>query len=134
MPMPSLPEPHRISPREAALMTVLLVRVFQEDRGKATTRARVSLRTLRRLSGRGALRSIFIQEWTEELADLGWHAFPLEEHFAIIKDDAVSTWPSIAARRIEDEIEKAKRGDVKALRALERDLIAEREAEDEADD
>jgi hypothetical protein len=96
---------------QVAILTVHLISAYDSEKDKVTTRARISAKTLRRISLRSVLREAFIQEWTDALGRLGWAAFPIGDHFALIQAKAITGWPRIASSRIDDVLWRVRRGD-----------------------
>lgn len=97
-----------ISPKEAALLVLFLIKSYDDEKERTTTRARISTKTLRRISFRARLRDSFIDDWTDALAELGWGAFQFDDHFALVQLSSVDGWPRIAATRLKDTLQRLK--------------------------
>ena len=93
-------EKSRRSAAEVAMLTIFLVITYDKEKSKTTTRFRVSPSTLRIISERKRLHSAFIEDWIDELAEFGWSAFQVGDHFAIIHTEAVNGWVRISSKRI----------------------------------
>jgi hypothetical protein len=108
---------------EVAMLTIFLVVAYDQEKSKTTTRARISQATLRVISERKRLHGSFIDEWMDELADLGWSAFPVGDHFAIIRTDTVDGWVRISTKRIRSILTRISIGDDAALEEVAKAVI-----------
>jgi len=127
-----MPKPYRLSAYEAAILTIYLIQAYGQEKGRNATRARISQATLRRLADRERLRSAFIDEWVDELAALGWSAFPVGDNFAIVESASTDGWPRIATSRIREELQKIHDGDTEEFERIADEVAAE--AEDATDE
>jgi hypothetical protein len=111
----------RIYMRLTSYQTGLLLAVLFK-RAEAS-RARLSETTVRKLSGRSNLRTVFISELRDALDDLGFAFFEIERGFAMVPLAALNGAPPITAKRfmpdIAASIEKGKPID---FEKLEREL------------
>ena len=119
------------SAAETAVLTVHLIRAYDEENDKATTRARVSTKTLRRISMRTILREAFVEEWIDAVGRLGWTAFPIGDHFALIQSKAIDGWPRIGSARISEVLQRVRRGDDSVFDELNGSISEEGSADDE---
>lgn len=126
-----MPRHYRLSAAEVAILTLFLIKEYYREKEKPGTRARVSQQTLRIIAARKRLRSAFIDEWTDELAALGWSAFPVGDNFAIIRSEATEGWPRIGSKRIRDTLLRVHRGEAGALAEVEEAI---EEPTEQADD
>ena len=94
MPGRTMPRKHRPTPYETARLTIHLVKAFDEEHERKTTRFRLSQKTLRLIALRSSLRDVFIEEWRDELAGLAWAAFRIDDNFGLIERGTVNGWNS----------------------------------------
>ena len=107
----SSPQPIvKLSPREAALITLGALENRGQRRGKELTRARLSAATLKALWNRETLTPQWIEEVNEWLVSAGWILIFVRSTYAAIKVSVVENWPRVASRHLNSEIEKIKRG------------------------
>jgi len=114
-----MPMKYQPNAMQCAMLTVLLVTEYEKEKEKTTTRARISHITLRTISARTRLRASFLDEWIDALAELGWSAFPVGDHFAIIKTDTTEKWVRIASKRIRPTLKRVYSGDTAVFDELE---------------
>lgn len=114
--------------REAALLIALLLKRSEQRR------ARISEKTLKRISQRTRLRSAFVQDVADELADLEILLVELNRGgYGILPASAMESAPAIHARdHILAEVRAARRGELDAEAVLEQ--IVERPEGEEDDD
>ncbi len=105
----------RLSAAEVAMLTIFLFKEYDRDKGKNTSRARISQATLRVLSERQRLRASFVEDWIDELSSLGWSAFPVGDNFAIIETNTVTGWARISAKRLKSVMMRISIGDDSAM-------------------
>ena len=116
--------PHKPGSLEAALLTLRLVEVNDQERkkmgGEPMTRFRISETTLKRLWLRKRLERAFMIEVEDWLLEAGWALFFAGSTYAMIKVTSAEGWARLTSKRIEDELEKVSRGnfDFAALRHL----------------
>jgi len=103
-----------------------MVKKYDELKGKHTTRARISTKTLRILSGRAYLRDTFCDAWRDQLSVLGWTAFPVGDHYALIRLATIDDWPRIGAARIRKIIQRICEGDQKVFDEIAEDFFDDR--------
>ncbi len=126
-----MPRFYRPSAADVAMLTIYLIRAYDQEKGKTTTRARLSEQTLRVMGSRINLRAAFKDEWIEELAALGWSAFPVGDHFGIIRTETTEGWVRIGSKRIRDQLQRIHRGDVGALAEIEKAIETPAEPDDD---
>jgi hypothetical protein len=83
----------RLTPYHTSMLLAVLYR------RAAVTRARISETTIRKLSGRSQLRSVFITDLRDELDDLGFAFLEIERGFALVPLSALNGAPSITAKK-----------------------------------
>lgn len=118
------------TPAEVAILTVHLIAAYDDEKDKRTTRARISSRTLRRMSVRAHLREAFLNDWTDEVAELGWAVFPVGDNFALIHTDTIESWTRIGSQRVRPLLQRVRAGDDGVFA----ELLANREADEESAD
>ncbi len=116
--------PHKPNPQQAALLTLMVVQVKDEERQKAggepMSRFRISETTLKRLWLRKRLERDFMVEVEDWLLEAGWALFFAGSTYAMIKVASVEGWARLTSKQIDNELEKVSRGkfDFEALRHL----------------
>lgn len=128
-----MPRKYRLTAYKAAILTLHLLAVYSDDKGRGTARARISQATLRRLSGRTSLREVFVNEWIEELGLLGWSAFQVGDNFALIHTETIENWPRVASTRIREDLNKVLGGDDAEFDRIEFSILDEDSEEDGED-
>jgi hypothetical protein len=124
-----MPRQYRLTACEAATVTTYLIRRYDLEKDKTTSRARISQQTLRIMAGRYLLRSAFVDDWTDELATVGWSVFPVGDHFGLIQTEATEGWPRIGSKRIKDELRDIHAGDTEHLAEIVKTMQRSRGAE-----
>lgn len=119
--------PYRLSAFETAILTIHLIQSYSHEKGRNATRARISQATLRRLAARERLRTALIEEWIDELAALGWSAFPVGDNFAIVETASTDGWPRLATPRIGLELRKIHDGDADEFERIAEQVIADKD-------
>ena len=118
MPGRTMPRKHRPTPYETARLTIHLVKAFDEEHERKTTRFRLSQKTLRLIALRSSLRDVFIEEWRDELAGLAWAAFRIDDNFGLIERGTVNGWTRIGSARITDILRCLRQGTTKSSMKL----------------
>jgi hypothetical protein len=124
----------RLTPDEAALMTIFLVHRYELEKGKEVTRFRLSRNSVRLLGLRANLRDAFAEEWRDALAEWGWVAFPRGEEFGLVRSPVMDGWVRLGTKRIRDERKKLRDGDSEVLARVKKELTAAQTSVDEDDD
>ena len=83
------------------------------------TRAQISEVTLKRLWKRALLTEAFLGEVRIWLLAAGWALFDTGSVYGAVRSDAMKNWPSLASRRIADELALVARGELD-FKTLER--------------
>ncbi|WP_231906995.1 hypothetical protein [Cupriavidus sp. D384] len=95
---------NRRSASQTALLIAINAKLYEAERGRQVTRYRFSHATLRRLSGRKALRGSFLEELGAELEELDWLFFRLAGEFAVIALDKSESWVKLGSKRLTDHL------------------------------
>jgi hypothetical protein len=83
---------------ETAALVLHLLKTYDDEKNKNSTRFRISRRSLRRISLRARLEDAFVDELFSELAGLGWAAFPIDDNIALVANTTVEDWPRIGTK------------------------------------
>ena len=96
------------TPEEVAVLTAVM---FKRSTHK---RARLSLQTIRRVSGRNHIRGAFIQMLTQHLEDLGLNMHELDRGgYGLIPSSALDGAPAITVKRLlSDDLKRLKQGKI----------------------
>lgn len=114
-----------------AALLILSVRAYGEEKSKSITRARISRKSLLKVSGRKHVREAFLEEVSAAAVELGWAIFALDDGLALIEAESARSWTQVSASRIRN-----KRKDFLREMLTEDDLIDEafpEEVDDEED-
>jgi hypothetical protein len=103
-------QPYRPTPRECAILLLLLVQTRNAEAGKDLTRVRLAEITLKRLWGRHRLHDDFLREVEDWLFRAGWALFYAGTTFAAVKTTAVEGWPRLSSKRLSDELAQVAQG------------------------
>lgn len=122
---------NEITPMQAALLTLHLIAAYDQEKGRSSTRLRVSARTLRRIALRPVLRDAFVDEWVLSLARLGWGAFQVGDHFALVQLKTVEGWTRVAPKRIDDTLQRVRDGDTSVFDAIAAEVAHVPDASDD---
>jgi hypothetical protein len=101
---------------EVALLLVLNVDRYSQERGRGIARARVARKTLSEISGRTTFRGAFIDALTEELDAIGWTLIGIPDGYAILEHQSLSGWTKISSSRIAPEINGLRQGKISSDR------------------
>src|SRR4051812_44077357 len=96
--------------RECALLLLRVIESRDLERGRPTTRARLSELTLKRLWSCPRLTADFIAGVERWLLPAGWALLFAGSTYAVIKVAAVENWPRLAFKRVEEELEAVAAG------------------------
>ncbi len=91
-------------------MIVRAFRALQEKKPRATSRAKLSRRSLAALCARTILRDAFVDEVRLELANRGFTLLDRLDGFALIESSSVQNWDTLSAKLVRDELERARGG------------------------
>jgi hypothetical protein len=109
-------KPYQPSASELAILVVLMIQRYRQERGRDVPRFRVARNSLRRLAVRDRLRDALVDEWIDVMAlQHGWLTFAHDEEFILLKADATRTWTKIATKRCDDIIKRLRNGDGSAI-------------------
>ena len=119
-----MPSNYRVTAADAATLTVHLVQEFDREKTKTSTRVRISQATLRAIANRVRLRGAFVDEWIDELDNVGWSAFPVGDHFGIIRTETTEGWVRIGSKRIRETLKFIHAGKPGVLAKIEAQIVA----------
>jgi hypothetical protein len=105
--------------------------LMKAEKKRNTTRARISAKTLRMISLRARLETVFLNDWLDHLSYLGWSGFPIGDNFGLIKSDVLEGWPRIGAFGIRKDIASLQRGDQSLIDELAERFTPNTELEDD---
>lgn len=118
---------------EVALLIVLNVDRYAEEKGRGVARARMARKTMSDISGRTTFKTAFLSALEEELDALGWILIAIPDGFAILEHNSLSGWTKISKARVTREIAGVRSGKTSAeeLEALlsDRSRVDEDEGE-----
>lgn len=91
--------------RHTALLIIINIIHYGQEKGKSVYRARFSEGAIRRMSARQRLREAFIRDLTDELLNLGWCFFCLQDGsgYGIVSTTATDKYPGLGTKRIAEE-------------------------------
>ena len=95
---------------EAATLLALSLKRKEDELTKELSRARISEKTLKRVTGRRRLDQRFIADLNECLLDFDLILVDTGEAIGLLRASSVKGWPRMNANRIIDEIESSRRG------------------------
>lgn len=111
----------RLVPANAvAALLILSVQAYREEKGKNLTRARISRKSLLKVSGRKHIREAFLEEVSAAAVELGWAILSMDDGLALIEADSARSWTQVSTSRVRD-----KRKDFLKGNLTEDDLIDE---------
>jgi hypothetical protein len=116
-----------------AALLILSVQAYGEEKSKNLTRARVSRKSLLKLSGRKRIREAFLEEVRAHAADLGWAVIDVDEGFGLLETDSARSWTQVSASRVRDRRKAFLRGDVSDDDLFD-EILAEEEEEYDDDE
>jgi hypothetical protein len=103
---------YRPSPDQCAALLSEMMRAYGVQREKALTRGRVSLKTLRRVCGRRALRETFLEDLATSLLDWGWVlVIGPTERYGLLAETSLEGWPRVTSAAIADVLKQVQTGD-----------------------
>lgn len=100
---------------EAALLLLRAAEERGDRRQKELTRARLSARTLKQLFSRENLNESWLEEVNRWLLSAGWTLFKAGDTYALVQTSVVKNWPRVAAKHLNDVLEKVARNDFNFL-------------------
>jgi hypothetical protein len=108
------------SPRECALLLLLLIKGKEDEIGKPLSRFRVAELTLRRIWGRRRITPELVEDVNEWLDRADRVLFFAGNSYGVILTSAVESWSRISSKRIQAEIDAVLAGtfDFSALERL----------------
>jgi hypothetical protein len=85
-----------------AFLLTLAYHRLRSVRGKELTRIKISRRSLCRVAARVSIRDAFFESLQDECLEYGLVLLRSGEFYAMIDQDAVERWPSIASKLVSD--------------------------------
>jgi hypothetical protein len=117
-------KPYHPNASELAILIILLIQRYAEERGREVSRFRLARSSLRRLAIRNRLHDVLVDEWIDAMAlEYGWLVFVNDEEFCLIRAEATKTWTKIATKRCDDFIKRLREGDSSAINDAEGEII-----------
>ena len=126
---------YRPSAEEVAMLVVLMIQRYSQERGRDVSRFRMARASLRRLAIRDRLRDALVEDWIDVMAlDYDWIVFTKDEEFLLLKAETTRTWTKIATKRCDDLIKRLRNGDSSAIRDGEKEIDPPPRLDDSEDD
>jgi hypothetical protein len=113
---------YRPTAAEVAILVVFLMWSYDREKGRDTSRARISAKTLRTVSIRTKLREAFLDEFFDEMGTLGWTAFPVGDNFGLIRTETIDGWPRIGSSRVRPILDRVRAGDIEVFEQIESEI------------
>jgi hypothetical protein len=108
--------PYQPNPTELAILAVILIQRYAQQRGKEVSRIRLARNSLRRLAIRDRLRDALVEDWIDVMAfEYNWLVFVHEDDFLLLKTEVAETWTKVATKRCDDLINRLRLGEGKAI-------------------
>ena len=122
------------SPVVAAAITALAIKRSEEKRGRRFNRVKISIVTIKKLTGREKLFKSFLEDYKEWLIEYGWNLINDGESYGLVRSDSINGFPPVTSRHVRDEINKLREDEID-LAELDEELgFTKEEGEDEADE
>jgi hypothetical protein len=97
--------PRMQTARHTALLILINIAHYSEQKSRPVHRARFSENAIRRMSRRQRLKEAFIQDLSEELLNLEWCFFCLPDGngYGIVRVTATDSWAGLGTKRLSEE-------------------------------
>ena len=119
---------YRPTPDQCAALLSEMMHAHGSLHGKAVTRARLSLKTLRRVCCRRALRDKFFEDLATALLDWGWVFITgPNDRYGLLAETSLEGWTRVTSASIAEVLKEVRRGE------FDFDALEER-LEDDLDD
>ncbi|ESX11379.1 MULTISPECIES: hypothetical protein [unclassified Mesorhizobium] len=82
-----------VSQGDAAALVALALQRTKNKAGEPRTRARMSYKTFRRLTGRRIGGAKFVREFTAEMVNLGWLMVRMPSAYGFVRAASLDKWP-----------------------------------------
>jgi hypothetical protein len=104
-----------ITAAEAAILIALNLHRRGEQNGREPKRVRISDKTLREITGRRRLEGRFLEDFSEELLELGWIVVRTHSAWGFLRASAVMGWPRMNSSRISNELAQISAGNLQMV-------------------
>jgi hypothetical protein len=104
-----------ITAAEAAILVALNLHRRGEQNGREPKRVRISDKTLREITGRRRLEGRFLEDFSEELLELGWIVVRTHSAWGFLRASAVMGWPRMNSSRISNELAQISAGNLQMV-------------------
>ncbi|MER8959595.1 hypothetical protein [Mesorhizobium sp. M0701] len=112
-----------VSLSDAATLVALTLKRTTNKAGQPRTRARMSYKTFRRLTGRRVGGAAFVRGFTEELLKLGWLMVRMPSAYGFVRAASLDKWRLIKSNTVTEELKVIKEGSAaKALESARQEL------------
>lgn len=92
----------RRSAAHTAKLLLINAKLYEREREREITRYKFSLQTLRKVSGRKAIRQSFLDDLDVELEELDWKLLPLTNEFSVMDLSKTDSWVKLSSKRLTD--------------------------------
>jgi hypothetical protein len=97
----------KLSPYDCASLIVSSVKRKAEEKEKKITRFQLSLISLSKICNKKVITSLYLENLSDELHELGWCMFQVENtKFAFIQAASVSNWMKFSSKSLNKVEEK----------------------------
>jgi hypothetical protein len=100
---------------EAAILVALNLHRRGEQNGREPKRVRISDKTLREITGRRRLEGRFLEDFSEELLELGWIVVRTHSAWGLLRASAIMGWPRMNSSRISNELAQISAGNLQMV-------------------
>ncbi|TIM19092.1 MAG: hypothetical protein E5Y74_23835 [Mesorhizobium sp.] len=93
-----------VSQGDAAALVALTLQRTKNKAGEPRTRARMSYKTFRRLTGRRIGGAKFVREFTAEMMNLGWLMVRMPSAYGFVRAASLGKWPLTKSNVVAKEL------------------------------
>ncbi|ESX21395.1 MULTISPECIES: hypothetical protein [unclassified Mesorhizobium] len=93
-----------VSQGDAAALVALALQRTKNKAGEPRTRARMSYKTFRRLTGRRIGGAKFVREFTAEMVNLGWLMVRMPSAYGFVRAASLDKWPLTKSNVVAKEL------------------------------
>jgi len=104
-----------ITAAEAAILIALNLHRRGEQNGRELKRVRMSDKTLREITGRRRIGARYLEDFSEELLELGWVVVRTHSAWGFLRASAVMGWPRVNSSRISNELNQISAGSLQMV-------------------
>ncbi|WMP17222.1 hypothetical protein [Thiothrix lacustris] len=97
-----MPFVNRRDPEAVAQLLIINAALYGEEKTKEISRYRFSIDTLRKISNRKNIQNNFLDTLHGELSELGWYLIVLDDEYAIINIEMLSSWVNLSSKRLRE--------------------------------